>query len=36
VARLKSGRASRSVRGSGVWRIIKDMLGRSRMMLDDL
>lgn len=28
----KSGSASRSVKGSGVWRSIKDMEGRSRTM----
>jgi hypothetical protein len=36
VVREKSGNASRSECGFGVCRIIKDMLGRRRTMLDDL
>jgi hypothetical protein len=36
VVREKSGSAWRSVRGSGVWRSIKDMLGRRRTILEVL
>jgi hypothetical protein len=36
VVRVKFGRASRRVRGSGVWSSMKDMLGRRRTMFEFL